>query len=209
MTEIRYWGGSTSAHTVHDTQTRKRHDALSRYTQDFQSELLDYMQPKSVGSAMATGKTNSLAGAFGGKGPQLMDLDVPGIEKVWAAQLSMPEAYLNLGGDSQQNNSADLTGLSSMIDLTVQQHMLRARQSLGEAEYAFDELVDDLETIESLNQGVDNSSYDSLEAFVSAMQQQIEQASRQFGVAEGEIEQRLTSDMQEHDETQRRRIRTW
>lgn len=197
MSEIRYWNAISPGNDPQSQQTRKAREAVEKFDDSFRNQLFSELSQLGGDALMSGADSNALSGLLGDGGPKLMNLDVPGIEKVWAAQLSSP---ITSFGGMDSSSKTDSSGLSGMIDLMMKEQLARARKNITKdsGQYSFDDFVKDLggndDSIESIQQSGDNSIPATMEAFIASIQQQIKQAATQYNVSENEIRRRVSSD---------------
>lgn len=197
MSEIRYWNAIGPRVDTQAQQTKKAREAVEKFDDSFRNQLFGELSQLG-GDALLTGSdSNSMSDLFGNSGPKLMNLDVPGIEKVWAAQLSSPVSTF---GGLDSGSKSDSNGLSGMIDLMMKEQLARARKNIEKdsGQFTFDDFVRDIDgkndSIESMPQSGDNPIPATMDEFITLMQRQIKQAATKYDVSENEIWRRASSD---------------
>lgn len=190
MTEIRYWHTGNENPGVRSTeQSKKAREAVEKFDKSFRSELLGQLSMLD-GDALMSGSNNGLSSdLFGTGGPNLMDLDIDGIEKVWAAQMDSP---LNSFGNINSNSGSDPGGLGGVVDLLVKEQIARARKQLEQQQqnYSLDEFVADVSGEETLPPVISGDA-GSLDEFVTSIHQQIKDASSKYEIPASEIRKQL------------------
>ena len=164
---VRYWDSSAP---LADTQKKQQAQA---YTRSFQADLLASMAGSGLPKAM-----NGLDGLDGSAVPGLMQVDVDGIEKVWAEQLKNGASYLSFN-QSDEKKSSQLNGLGGMLDLSVQVHMLRAKKNLQRQtqDISLNDLAGKTDT--------------GLQQSLAAMRQQLQNLAKQYDLTLPQLGQQL------------------
>ena len=198
MSEIRYWDGVVSdTPSASSTRVKQARSAVEKFDKSFQSELMGQLSSLDAHTLMGGGSSNALtSGMFGRNGPQLMDLELDGIEKVWAAQMDSPLGYFggmgsgSSGSFNSDNSSA--SGLSGVVDLMVKEQIAKARKQIEHQQnnYSFDEFVDDVGGGSVINSPTTRPPA-TLDDFISRINAQIEDASQQYAMPEADIRKRL------------------
>lgn len=200
MNSIRYWQAQASTPVQSSSdRVKQAREAVDKFDKSFQAELMGQLSTLDADALMG-GSANGLIpgngmspGMFGSKGPQLMNLEVDGIEKVWAAQMDSPLAYFNnMGSSGSSGNDNNAGGLSSVVDLMVKEQIAKARKQIEhqQANYSFDEFVNDVGG-ESAIDSPATPSPATLDDFISRINAQINDAAQQYAVPEAEIRKRL------------------
>ena len=200
MTSIRYWQAQSNSPVQSSSdRVKQAREAVDKFDKSFQAELMGQLSTLDAdalmsGSANGLGSGNGMSpGMFGGKGPQLMDLQIDGIEKVWAAQMDSPLSYFNNTGSSgSSGNDNNASGLSSIVDLMVKEQIAKARKQIEHQQnnYSFDEFVNDVGG-ESVVNSPATPPPATLDDFISRINAQIDEAAQQYAVPESDIRKRL------------------
>lgn len=188
MSQIRYWDDDRQTPGVGGAARQSQ--AVSRVNQDFQLSLLDQL---SKGDQLLSG-----SGQFGGMGDsmfgdptkQLMNIDIEGKEKIWAAQLSSPMGFFHNSSSAGMSSGSGMGALDSVISLSVQAQMVKARNQLqkNQDRYSLAEFVKDVVPDSAAEK---SRSYSNIEEFVAFIRSEIDRASSNFGLKKGELKQYL------------------
>lgn len=202
MNSIRYWQGQPGAPTQNSSdRVKQARQAVDKFDKSFQTELMGQLSTLDA-DALMSGSTNGLlsgggigSGMFGKKGPQLMDLDIDGIEKVWAAQMNSPLDYfggMGSGSGSFNSDNSSTSGLSGVVDLMVKEQIAKARKQIEQQQtnYSFDEFVKDVGG-ESVIDSPATPPPATLDDFISRVNTQINDAAQQYAIPEEDIRKRL------------------
>jgi len=198
MKEIRYWSESDRVKHQSNTEQKQTRETVEKHAQSFKSSLLSELAGKGGGGLSG----NSMKDLFGsGLGNadvtgNLMDLDVDGIEKVWAEQLKSPIDSFNFSNNSSNKNNsyaAGIGGLDSFIDLTMQAQMLRAKKALGDDK----DLLNMGDFTRALNgddsEDLIESTYKNIDEFLAHINSEFEKASKTFNVSIDELKRQAAS----------------
>ena len=161
MTEIRYWGGLNHSSLQETGQTSKRESSPSDRT-SFQSLLMDQL-------LAARGNPSPYFG--NNAGVNLMDMDIEGIEKVWAEQLKSPGFLFQ---NSTNNNSLNNNPLQNIAELTMRSQLIRAQSQMDMALTPFSIGA------ETSGAGGSSSEPESLEEFINDVLKDVDTAAEKF-----------------------------
>lgn len=169
-----------------DEQTsQQKIDTLLKGQKDFQSEMMKQLagvQSRYPGLGLS-GSASMMGGLSSGSPFQLMNLDVEGIEKVWAEQLKTPFGLMSMGGETDRQNGMQHTALDNIIMLTVQEQLTRVNDLVQKRSEALQDKTDGSAS-ESEPESVAGAGlpYRNVQDFSNRMRKEFEQASRQLGV---------------------------
>jgi hypothetical protein len=189
MNSIRYWDQQQVS--VATQQGREKRQAAQQVTQSFQSNLWDKMAALGGSSLpdFSTGMTSMM-----GDNPManLMQVNVDGIEKVWAEQLKHPQSFFNMGNSRDEKN-AGMGALDGALSMAVQVSMIKAKKHLQQqtTNYGLNAFMGDVGVSASVDEQM-KALTSSVDEFVSNMQLQMRQASKQYGLTVDELKRRLS-----------------
>ena len=187
MNPVRYWESQPTSVAVR--QDREKKQAAQQFAESFQSSLWDKMA--ALGGSSLPGFADVPSMMADNPMANLMQVNVDGIEKVWAEQLKHPASFFNTGYSSEDHHGS-VGGLSSAISMAAQIHMIKAKKQVQQntTNYGLNAFMNDVGAGASVNAGLQELTT-SVDEFVSNMQWQIKQASNQFGLSVDELKQRL------------------
>jgi len=169
--------------------TGTKSEQLIEDQQDFEVEMLEKLagaQARFPGADIMGQMSGS--NAFPGASFQFMNVDIEGIERVWAEQLKSPTGLMGIAGGS--NGSSDHTSaLDSVIMLTVREQMTRVTDIIQRRVKALEDSVD-VDKSDEIQRKV-NASYTNVAQFTEQMEQQYDEASKQLGISVLELKRRV------------------
>ncbi|MDH5300534.1 MAG: hypothetical protein OEW58_04155 [Gammaproteobacteria bacterium] len=172
---IRHWGDQLPL-----PDNGKKQQA-SAYTRSFQADLLASMASTAPQSGQAL---DSAPKMDGNAVPGLMQVNVDGIEKVWAEQLRNGAQYLNFNQANDKSSTLS-GGLGGMLDLSSQIYMLRAKKNLQH-------LRQNVGLNDLIGQNAAGpTAGDGLSQSLAAIRQQLQNLAKQYDLTPAQLGQKL------------------
>ena len=205
MSEIRYWFDATnsmSANNVLSQEAKNNSAKVQEVKNSFNSTLFEMLGDNNS-TSLFDGIDGNLLNLFpndSGLNQQLSDIKNQGMGKVLAAKLGSQLPFENLNSNKDKNEYQD--GLHSMIDITMQLQIAKAKKSLNktynEKITSVTEYISNIEKNANEEKEVQigseeqNEKYLSESNFITSIQNEIDKAISIFNIDRSSLIDKIT-----------------